>query len=192
MKIEEIRYMIGKEYCDGLHAENEETQEVKEAFDTIKKVNAFLFEQIPFEVVFTEKDTYSTAKEMRERVMSENRIYIYSGWSGHPFLTQDENNIGRAVHDVYAHLVCGCPFNFQGEYNGFLEQAKYYPESVFPVLFAEIPAQTSAYYYKGSFNYSQRAMMAPQTWIDATSDMKKDYSHNSVLAPFNHYYAEVV
>lgn len=186
----DIRHMIGREYCEGLHAENEETPEVAAAFDTIKKVNAFLFAQIPFEVIFTDEDTYSTAQEMRERVIAEQRIYIYKGFSGHPYLNEEENCIGRAVHDVYAHLVCGCPFTFEGEYNGFLEQSKYYPAEVFPVLFAEIPAQTSAYYFKKDFSYEQRAMKAPQHWIDATKGLERDYSHNSVLAPFKQYQME--
>lgn len=188
LHVNEIRYIIGKEYCETPKFDNEENEFVRLAFEEIKKVNKFLFEQIPFPVIFTNEDTYKTAKEMRKRVMQEGKIYIYTEFEGHPYLSKEENAIGRAVHDIFAHLVCGCPFDFQGEYNAFLEQSKYYPEWVFGVLFGEIPAQTSAYYYKGNFTYKQRAIEAPKKWIELTKGLKKDYSENSILKPFKHLY----
>lgn len=187
-QIEEIRYIIGKEYVETPKGgfKHEEDKFVEEAYRTITAINKRLFEAIPFPVVFTSVDPYKTAKEMRERVMKEKVIYIYTEFGGHPYLSQEENNIGRAVHDVFAHLVCGCPFTFVGEYNAYLEQREYYPEWVWGVLFAEIPAQTCAYYYKGSFDYDQRAIEAPRHWMTLTEPLKRDYSHHSVLQPFSH------
>lgn len=175
-----VKAVIGREYYNK-PVQNENNEYIKNAFDQIKAINKQLFEKIPFQVIFTEKDVYSSAAEMRKRVIEEKVIYIYSGFSGHPFLNQDENNIGRAVHDVYAHLVCGCPFNFTGEYSAYLEQRKHYPEKLWAVLFAEIPAQTAAYYYNKNFDYMQRAIEAPVKWMQLCEGIEKDYSHNSVL-----------
>lgn len=186
--VESIRHIIGAEYVQTKQFENEENALVADAFEKIKKVNKFLFEQIPFEVIFTDDDIYSSAEEMRRRVIEENVIYIYKGYSGHPYLNEMENCIGRAVHDVYAHLVCGCPFTFLGEYSGFLEQSKYYPPECFAVLFAEIPAQTCAYYYMGDFSFEQRAFAAPEKWIELTAGLERDYSQNSVMKPFEKFY----
>lgn len=195
---EEIRFIIGQEYVEGTF-ENEETDIVREAFEEISKVNRELFARIPFPVIFVDEDPYKSAKDMRERVMKEQVIYIFTVFGGHPYLDQESNNMGRAVHDVWAHLVCGCPFTFEGEYNAYLEQRKYYPEWTWRVLFAEIPAQTCAFYYQGivgdktselytgvgNFDYTQRAIEAPQEWLDMCLPLQRDYSHNAVLKPLN-------
>ena len=184
-KVNDIRYTIGKGYVEGTF-ENEENEFVKKAYAEIARVNEELFNKIPYKVEFTEADLYTNAKDMRKEVLETGVIKIYTGWSGHPYLTQEQNNMGRAVHDVWAHLVCGCPFNFEGEYNAYLEQRKYYPEWTWRVLFAEIPGQTSAYYYKQDFSYDQRAFEAPQEWLDMCEVLRRDYSYNSILKGLLH------
>lgn len=179
-----IRSLIGEEYLVRSGKSMQENSEhVAHIFREIVEINNELFNSIPFEVYFTTEDMYTSARHMRERVLADGVIYIYSGWSGHPFLTQEENNIGRAVHDVFAHLVCGCPFTFEGEYTAYLEQRKWYPKHTWDVLFAEIPAQTAAYYANGnSHEFSQRAISAPKKWVTlAESLILEDYSKNSVL-----------
>lgn len=180
MKSMDVRMVLGRNYVEGNYA-SENSLEVAEHFRIIAEVNEELFKHIPFEVVFTDDDCYASAKEMRERVIKEGVIYIYKGGSDHPFLTPEQNVIGRAVHDVYAHMVCGCPFNFQGELNAYYEQRKHYPETVWATLFAEIPMQTAAYYYTGGFNHPQRAIKATEQDMQLVEHMKKDYSANSVL-----------
>ena len=178
--VNEIKLAIGKAYVEGTFA-SENSEYVGKAFKEISRVNRQLFERIPFKVEFTSEDPYASAKEMRAEVLRTGVIKIFTEWSGHPFLTQEENNWGRAVHDIFAHLVCGCPFNFEGEYSAYLEQRKYYPEWTWRVLFAEIPGQTCAYYYKGDFSYDQRAIEAPQEWLDLCKGIEQDYSENAIL-----------
>jgi hypothetical protein len=183
MKTMNVVEVLGKNYIHGLYA-SENSEEVKKHFEIIAAVNKELFKQIPYEIVFTEEDMYSSAKEMREKVQETGIMYIYTGWSGHPFLTQEQNNIGRAVHDVFAHCVCGCPFNFQGELNAYYEQRKYYPKEVWATLFAEIPMQTAAFYAAGKeFSFPQRAIKATEQDMLLVSHMVKDYSKNSILKP---------
>jgi hypothetical protein len=178
----DVRMVLGKNYIGGNYL-TENSKEVEEDFKIIVEVNRELFKHIPYQVIFTDKDMYTSAKEMREQVTKTGVIYIYNGWSGHPFLTQEENNIGRAVHDVFAHMVCGCPFTFQGELNAYYTQREYYPERVWSTLFAEIPMQTAAYYYTGGgHDFPQRAIRATKQEMDLVEHMRKDYSKNSVLA----------
>lgn len=181
MNEKEIKMIIGREYVTG-NFEDQDAEFLKQAYSDISKINRELFNKIPFPVIFTAIDPYKSASDMRKRVQEEKKIYIYTEFSGHPFLDQESNNISRAVHDVYAHLVCGCPFNFQGEYNAYLEQRKHYPEKYWRVLFAEIPGQTSAFYYSGGFDYEQRAIEAPARWLELCKPLKKDYSKNAVLS----------
>jgi hypothetical protein len=184
-KNEFIRYIIGTEYLNGTREVLDHTSKhVQEAFTEISRINRELFDLIPYEVIFTTEDIYDSAREMRRRVVEENRIFIYSGWGGHPILTQEQNNIGRAVHDVFAHMVCGCPFNFEGEFTAYLEQRKYYPEWTWDVLFSEIPCQTAAYYVSGSHDFDQRAIAAAEKWMTLGDLLTlPDYSRNSVLNP---------
>lgn len=178
---EAIRQNIGERYVNGTYA-SENGLFVDMCYRKIAEVNAELFARIPYEVIFTTDDVYPSAKVMRERVQAEGVIYIYTGSSGHPFLSTEENNVSRAVHDVFAHLVCGCPFTFQGEYNAYLTQRQHYPRWTWNVLFTEIPAQTAAYYYLGSFDYTQRAFISPTEWLEICEmHLTKDYSHDSVL-----------
>lgn len=174
--------VLGRNYIEGLY-ESENTESVANDFKIIAAINEELFKHIPYEVVFTENDTYSSAKQMREEIQRTGIIYIYTGWSGHPFLTQEQNNIGRAVHDVFAHCVCGCPFSFQGELNAYYTQREYYPREVWNTLFAEIPMQTAAYYTANGFNFPQRAIRATNQDMQLVAHMKKDYSKNSILKP---------
>ncbi len=178
--IEGIKYSIGKQYVQG-RFKTEESDQVAEAYKTISKINYELFKRIPLNIAFTDEDPYGSSKEMCDNALATGNIRIYTSWSGHPFLTQEENSISRAVHDVFAHLVCGCPFTFQGEYSGYREQRRYYPDWTWNVLFAEIPAQTCAYYYSKGFGYRQRAIEAPMRWLDLCEGLQKDYSKNSVL-----------
>jgi len=182
MEMLDVRMVLGEQYVNGLY-QSENSDSVKQDFEIIANVNRELFKQIPYEVIFTTEDTYSSAKEMRERVQKENKIYIYTDWSGHPFLSHEDNNIGRAVHDVFAHCVCGCPFSFQGELNAYYEQRKYYPKQVWNTLFAEIPMQTAAFYYMKGFNFNQRAFRALDQQMQLVAHMIKDYSKNSILKP---------
>lgn len=183
MRTMNVVEVLGRNYIEGLYS-SENSKEVEHDFKIISAVNEELFKLIPYQVVFTEEDTYTSAKEMRERVQKEGIIYIYTGWSGHPFLTQEQNNIGRAVHDVWAHCVCGCPFSFQGELNAYYTQRELYPKSVWATLFAEIPMQTAAFYAAGKgFNFPQRAIKATEQDMMLVSHMVKDYSKNSILNP---------
>ncbi len=177
----DVRMVLGRNYIEGNYS-SENSERVKEHFRIIAEVNAELFDLIPFEVIFTEEDMYQSAREMRERVVAENTIYIYKGGIEHPFLTPEENLKGRAVHDVFAHLVCGCPFSFKGELNAYYEQRNYYPREVWATLFAEIPMQTAAFYYANGYDFPQRAIEATQTEMNLVEHLKHDYSSNSVLS----------
>jgi hypothetical protein len=177
-----IRETIGALYVNGKFS-SENSEFVSNCYREMVHVNRQLFDRIPFPVIFTPDDVYASAKEMRERVAKERVIYIYTGWSGHPFLSEEENNISRAVHDVWAHLVCGCPFTFMGEFNAYMTQRKHYPSWTWAVMFTETPVQTAAYYYCGGFpDMQQRAFIAPLEWLEiCETELTHDYSANAIM-----------
>lgn len=184
MTEKKIVNMLGKWYVKGNFKE-ENTEFVEICYKEIAKINKELMKKIPYEVIFTEKDEYKSAKEMRDRVKKENIIYIYKGNSEHKYFSEKENWEFRAVHDVFAHLVCGCPFDFKGELTAYEEQRKLYPEYTWGVLFGEIPMQTCTYYYTNGFNFNQRAIHIQKDLMEyVTNRFKNDYTENSILKPF--------
>ena len=180
-KVKTFRNNLGRMYRESKF-EGENSATVKEHYKIIAEVNKALFDMIPYEVVACEGEPYKNAKEMRERVVREGVVFISTDGEPNQFMTQYENFIGRAVHDCFAHMVCGCPFTFKGEYNAYLEQRKYYPKKVWGTLFAEIPMQTASYYYGMNFDYEQRAFEAPlELMNEAEKILKHDYSNDSVI-----------
>ena len=179
-----IRNSLGRAYRKNKF-KSEDSEFVVECYRKIVEINNELFEKIPYQVKFVSGEPYKNAREMRERVISENVIYISTDGEPNKFMTQEENLKGRAIHDVFAHMVCGCPFTFKGEYNAYLEQRKHYPIWTWGVLFAEIPMQTASYYVENNFDYEQRAIEAP-AWLMAYCEkfLAHDYSVNSVLKSF--------
>lgn len=174
-----VKLHIGKQYRNMV--DQSDKADIQQIYKTINEVNKALFDKIPFPVVFTADDPYNSSKHMRERILDDGKVYIYNGGKATNLMNKRQNCVSRAVHDVFAHCVCGCPFSFRGEYNAYLTQRAYYPKNTWNVLFAEIPAQTAAYYHKKSFNFQQKAFSAPKEWLDLCVPLKKDYSKNAII-----------
>lgn len=167
---------IGWQYVNGSFP-SENSEQVAEHYRIMSSINAELFQAIPFIVEFTQDDPYKSSQLMKDEVLASGKIKIFTGGCEHPFLSIDENLQSRAVHDVFAHITCGCPFNFQGEVNAWRTQRLHYPPKVWNTMFAEMPAQTAAnYYVGGGFKYTQRAFIAPIEWADLCNTyLVKDY-----------------
>ena len=186
---------LGNLYINGIF-EKENTNEIKEKFVEMEHINEKLFVEMQkaygIEVVFTEKDHYQSAKDMREKVMKTKVMYIFSGNNTHKYFTPKGNLIFRAVHDILGHMVCGCPFSHMGEISAGLTQRFYYPKHLHALLFSEIGLQTSAFYFNGKKfdGIEQRAVELDESIVKHfTSLYERDYSANSVLSPLTHLYA---
>lgn len=98
----------------------------------------------------------------------------------------DNNKIESIVKQIgydYHHAE-SLPF----ENSDFIKNAYTVITSINKRLFAEIPAQTAAYYYNKDFNYTQRAFYAPVQWIELCKDLTRDYTADSVMNPFENLY----
>lgn len=162
--IKAIANHIGKEYVN--RKLEEATPEIEQIYRDIVATTEKLFNELPFDVVFTDDDPYKSCEEMTERVRNEGVMYIYKGGSDHPYYSYEENWMGRAVHD-YHHMITGGKFNFEGEYKALMSQLKHYPEHTHSVLFSEVIGQTCGYIYSGyKHNFPQRAIKAPWSWME--------------------------
>lgn len=180
--------VLGNLYMNGTF-EKEDTQEIKRKFELMESINEMLFQAIKsrygITVVFTEDDMYKDSKDMRTQVMASKKMYIFSGNNTHKFFSKRGNLVFRAIHDIFGHLVCGCPFSHEGEISAGLTQRYYYPKELHALLFSEIGLQTSAFYFNGKRfdGIEQRAVELDNAIVTHFYRYERDYSHNSVLSP---------
>ena len=158
---------VGKSYLNDSF-ESEDSKEVKQAYRQLARVNGFLFDRIPVEVVFTTQDPYEDFEEMKRDIEQNDRMKIFSGGSNPKHLTQQENNISRAVHDYFGHYKNNVPFTLKGEFLKWYNMRKMYPNDTSRLLFTEVVCQTSAVIYLGGFTdeFKQRGIFPKQEWVD--------------------------
>jgi len=112
-----------------------------------------MFKQIltKLDIVFDEKDPYKSYKQMKRDVKTSNHLKIFTGSSTrHPFFSERDNHIFRAVHDALGHIGGGHTFSLQGELSAYTQQAKTIPPKARKALFCEVPAQICMYFARGS------------------------------------------
>jgi hypothetical protein len=82
---------------------------------------------------------------MMRDVRENNRIKVLSSelTGGHPFLTNDENNMFRAVHDVFGHAATGRGFDAHGEEAAFRSHFSMFSPMARGAMATETRAQNS-------------------------------------------------
>ncbi|WP_406632470.1 crotonobetainyl-CoA--carnitine CoA-transferase [Amycolatopsis sp. WGS_07] len=109
---------------------------------------------------------YRTSAELRAAVRTTGVLYVYltsaahgpgTGRAGHPMAEPSgvvadgvrlcHNDIFRAVHDVFGHVLSGSGFSPRGEFRASFCHLSMYSEPVHPVLFTEQIAQICWYFY---------------------------------------------
>ena len=80
---------------------------------------------------FVDTDPYKTSAEMMRDVADNNRLKVLKTEAGmHPLLTEEENDMFRAVHDFFGHAKEGHQFGQLGEENAYrVHSAMYSPEA---------------------------------------------------------------
>lgn len=117
-----------------------ETQRVERAFEALRR---------RIEIVFTDRDPYSSYEEMRDRVLSERRMLVYTGFSDTPLWSAETNWKARAVHD-WDHIEHGMDFSMPGEAGTYRASAARTP-GLAPLYLSEIALQAAVQNYTGSF-----------------------------------------
>ncbi|MFD2472420.1 crotonobetainyl-CoA--carnitine CoA-transferase [Amycolatopsis silviterrae] len=109
---------------------------------------------------------YRTSAELRAAVRETGVLHVYltstahgpgTGRTGHPMAEPSgvvaggaplcHNDIFRAVHDVFGHVLSGSGFSPRGEFRASFCHLSMYSEPVHPVLFTEQIAQICWYFY---------------------------------------------
>lgn len=137
------------------------TGTVDDFWDALNKSNKKLFKQIEskYHVEFVDEDPYKSAEEMREAVKGTKILKVYKGDSDHPFFTEEENWIFRAVHDYYTHIIHGENFNLRGEIRAYNTHSKLAPPLALPALYTEVVGQVCVAIVTGDFPKQKMAVI---------------------------------
>ncbi|USC17020.1 hypothetical protein [Rhodococcus sp. 11-3] len=98
------------------------------------------------DVRVTDDDPYSDYAEMAADVRN-GRLSVMSTETtgGHPFLTNDDNDAFRAVHDYYGHFLSGRDFSRHGEEAAFQRHMRMYGTAARAAMTVETRGQNSAF-----------------------------------------------
>lgn len=116
--------------------------------DSSKKWYKRMMSDIEIELVDTEQ--YTSVPEMIERVKAEKKIYVTKEYKDHPYWSDDDYRIFRAVHDYVVHCEGKSDFSLRGEMKATNLHMKIIPELAKPALFMEIPCNVASIIITGS------------------------------------------
>lgn len=105
----------------------------------------------------------SVMPEMRDDVQNNNRMKVYSSAStgGHPLMSDDENDMFRAVHDAYGHLGSGRGVDRHGEEAAYQKHSAMFTPLARGALATETRGQNSALHYNGGVFQDQKVALMP-------------------------------
>lgn len=111
----------------------------------------------------TAHDPYKGPAEMFKDVHENNRIKVYGSGteeSGqHPFLTNEENDMFRAIHDVFGHAGAGRGFERHGEEAAYLSHSSMYSPLARQAMTTETRGQNASFVTHGVFPEQKVAIL---------------------------------
>lgn len=120
-------------------------------------------------VVVNSDDPYPNAAAMMHELRENGRLRVYStaaGGNEHPFLSNDQNDMFRAVHDVFGHAAIGRGFDGDGEEAAWCKHATMFSREARAALATETRGQicTLIYHYHGTRFPDQKMMLLPDEY----------------------------
>lgn len=148
--------------------------EVQAAYDDLVRETEeqarFLRERgITIEIV--DEDPYANPAEMMRDVAENRRIRALStraSNSSHPYLTDEQNDLFRAVHDFFGHAMTGRGFDMHGEEAAWLAHSRMFSGNARRALTTETRGQNSWHHVYGESKRfaDQKVALLPQDIVD--------------------------
>ncbi|GAB3795577.1 hypothetical protein [Micromonospora zhanjiangensis] len=119
------------------------------------------------EVLVQAEDPYPDAAAMTSDLRDFGLLRVY-GTAGcgnpHPYLSNDDNDMFRAVHDAFGHAATGRGFDRHGEEAAWLKHATMYSPLARQAMTTETRGQTCVffYYFKGERFPRQKMFVLPE------------------------------
>lgn len=116
-------------------------------------------------------DPYKSVAEMVEDVRVNKRIKVLdtATTGSHPFLTDAENNMFRAIHDYFGHAGPGRGFDRHGEEAAWLSHSRMFSPDARRAMTTETRGQNSVVIIEGDFP-EQKLALLPDRWVFEAGD----------------------
>lgn len=100
-----------------------------------------------------DNDYNKVVPRFKDDVLNNNRIQVFDAKStgGHPIFSNDQNNMFRAVHDVFGHLGAGRGIDAHGEEAAFQKHARMFSPLARQAVATETRGQNAALHKHGEF-----------------------------------------
>ena len=120
------------------------------------------------DVEISREDPYSGPQAARNDVVQNNRLKVLSTkeTGGHPFFSDDDNDMFRAVHDAFGHLATGRGFDRHGEEAAWTAHSRMYTPAARPAMTSETRGQNSAFIASGGTFPPQKVALLGKQWVD--------------------------
>ncbi len=188
----------------GIHVTRDSVREIGRAYDALPTRDASAiphFEKMRKEVVdqhdhlthamgikteVVDHDPYPSVHHMVNDVLKNKRIKVLSTkvTGGHDFLSDDENDKFRAVHDVFGHAATGRGFDRHGEEAAWLAHSRMFTQHARGAMSSETRGQNAALHLNGSFQDQKTALLPSHLWDDSA------VNKHSTLLPFEAFLAQ--
>jgi hypothetical protein len=140
---------------EGLKSEpnSPEVRSAYDAFNRETQAQADALHSAGYTWDFVDHDPYPPSKGGSKAMLRDLRenhhisVYKTAGEQGHPLMTNDQNNLFRAVHEFLGHGVDENSFSAVGEENAFRSHAQMYSPEARPVMATETRGQNSWFNY---------------------------------------------
>lgn len=123
------------------------------------------------EVTMSDINPYPTADEMMADLAADRKLRVFrtaAAGNPHPFLPDDDNDMFRAVHDVFGHAAACRGFDRHGEEAAWLEHCRLYSPAARQALTTETRGQSSVLFtrYGGRRFAPQKLLLLPLSCSD--------------------------
>lgn len=110
---------------------------------------------------YGQNSVHDVVREFRDDVVNRNRMQVLATEStgGHPFFSNDENDMFRAVHDVYGHLGSGRGIDMHGEEAAYQKHARMFSPLARRAMTTETRGQNGALHLHGEFQDQKVALL---------------------------------
>lgn len=115
-------------------------------------------------VEVTHHDPYSGPSGLFQDLFHDRRMKVLSTEStgSHPFFSDDENDMFRAVHDVFGHAATGRGFDRHGEEAAFQSHSRMFSPLAQRAMATETRGQNAALINSGGQFQAQKVALLPQ------------------------------
>jgi hypothetical protein len=155
-------------------------KEAYEAYDALSsEVQAqfdYMTKTMGIKVEFVDSDPYKNSKEMfADASKGVLKVLKTSSTGSHPYLTDEQNDMFRAVHDYFGHAATGRGFGQDGEESAWVHHSQMFSDLARGALTTETRGQNSWYNSRGKQFATQKVALLPKEYWQVPETFEKAY-----------------